>query len=416
MEKYLKNIKIYKVYKMFSYDLLFFQSIYMLYFTIVKHFSVSDVIYVGAVFSLFSFIWQMPANYFIEKFGLKKSIIFGNILICLEIIGYLFVKTSLQYGILEMICSFGWALKSIAEADLLYSSMKVVKKEKEFATVEGKALSRYYFYDAITAILSGFLFIINGYLPMILCLIHITISLLISFKFTDLKNESEDKVTLKDVAKQFLDIIHIKRSKSILIFTLIFAGIVAVSRKLYNAILIDLEIPEQYISIILCFATISIGIGSKFFYRIEKVTRKKTLKIFSIIYILALLGIGVIGIIHKVNVLTIMIYLILLLFIGITYGGYSVGIKKYVLNFTTSKVRTKMTTLYYFFRYVGQSIFLFISAKILEHFNEGLSTVIFGIFAAICLILILNYMKGKFGLNPEEYNKEEIYGIEITKK
>lgn len=88
---YKNNIKLYKKYKMFSYDLLFYNAISVLYFTITKGLSMSEVMYATAAFSLFAFMWQIPSNFFIEKLGIKKSVVFGNILVVLDTFAYIIV-------------------------------------------------------------------------------------------------------------------------------------------------------------------------------------------------------------------------------------------------------------------------------------------------------------------------------------
>ena len=73
MEKlkgYYNNINLYKKYKMFSYDLLFYNAVSVLFFTITKGFSMAEVMYMTAAFSLFAFIWQIPSNFLIEKLAL----------------------------------------------------------------------------------------------------------------------------------------------------------------------------------------------------------------------------------------------------------------------------------------------------------------------------------------------------------
>ena len=67
------NVKIYKKYKMFAYDFLFYYAIQVMFFTEVKGFSMSQVMYITAFYSLFTFFWQIPANFISEKLGLKKT-------------------------------------------------------------------------------------------------------------------------------------------------------------------------------------------------------------------------------------------------------------------------------------------------------------------------------------------------------
>ena len=68
-------------------------------------------------------------------------------------------------------------IKGIVETNLLYDSLpKDGKRGQRFSKIDGKGLAWYYYADAITSIASGFLYVINGYLPFILCLICCLIS------------------------------------------------------------------------------------------------------------------------------------------------------------------------------------------------------------------------------------------------
>lgn len=413
---YKNNINLYKKYKMFSYDWLFFSAISVLYYTVTKGLSMAEVMYVTAAFSLFAFIWQMPSNFIIEKLGLRKSTILGNILVCIEVFMYIFAPNMYVFMIADFIGSLGWAIKGITEGSILYVSLKKLGRKDEFSKIEGKSNSKYYYYDAISAALSGFLFLINNYIPMILCFLNTVVSTVLSFKFTEVENENdEEKVTMKDITKQFIDILYSKRSKSLFIFAFIFAGIVGASQKLYNSILIDLKLPEQYITIVLSIVTIFTGIGAKYSYKVQNMSKNKTLTLFTIIYIISMFFIGLIGLVNKLNLFTLSTYMLLLTCMCFIQGSYRVALKKYILNFTNHTVRTKVTALYYLFEYIGKVVLIFLCGLLLEVFNNSISTILFTIVVAILCYLCIKYMKGKLGLEPEEYDKSEIYDYVVKK-
>ena len=413
---YEKNIKLYKVYKMFSYDLIFYYSIYILFYTITKKLTMSEVMYISASYSFFAFIWQIPVNYIIEKIGLKKVLIIGRVLVVIDMIGYIVSNSMFEFMFFDIFGALGWGMCGVAESSILYSSLKKIGKKDEFSKLEGKSLSLYYYYDAITALLSGFLFVFNNYLPMILCIFNVVIGLVVACYFVDIKNEDEGKVfSFKDETKQFFEILHLKRSKSILLFTLIFAGIIAVGKKMYNSILIDLQVEEQYIAVILSFVTMFVGLGSKYTYKFENYAKNKTLTIYCIVYIISIIFIGFIGLTNELDLFTLSMYMIFLILICMVTGSYTVAIKKYVFNFTTHEVRTKVTSLYYFFKYFGEVIFLIISGIILENNTNSISTIIFGILAGIVCFICLYYMKDKIGLNAKDYDEKEVYMNENKK-
>lgn len=414
---YEKNIKVYKKYKMFSYDFLFYFAVSVMYFTQIKGFTTSQVMYITAFYTFFSFIWQVTANFLVEKIGLKKSIVFGNFLVCFTSFSYIVAPSFYLVIVGEFFGSLGFTLKSLAEGTLCYSSLKRIGKRESFSKVEGIANSKYYYYDAISSVLAGYLFIIDGYIPIILCFVNSVISLMISLNFKDIKlNENENlenKFNFKEFKCQLLTILKSKRSKSIFLYAFFFMGIISVTGNLYKLLLIDLGIQTQYITMIVCLFTVLVGFGAKFVFALEKRTKNKTLMSFAYMYIFALAIISITCKNFKLSIGVLIIVMLSLSILGFVQGAYRVAIKKYVLNFTNSGIRTKITSLYYMAENLGSSLMLFISGKALDYMPTYNFSLIFTIFSFITMGLILVYMKGKIGLKPEEYKSSEINNTKL---
>ena len=68
------NAKLYPIYKMFSWDLLFFYSIEFLFYTMTKGITASQLLIVDAFYILFEIICQIPAVAICDLFGRKKAL------------------------------------------------------------------------------------------------------------------------------------------------------------------------------------------------------------------------------------------------------------------------------------------------------------------------------------------------------
>ena len=247
---------------MFAYDFLFYYAISVVYFTTMKNFSTSQVMYMTAFYTFSVFFWQITANIIIEKIGIKKSISLGNLLVCITSLSYL-ISPNFELILLgDFFGALGFTLKSLAEGTLCYSSLKNLGKKSEFTKIEGKSNSKYYYYDAVASFLSGFLFLINGYLPIILCFLNSIISFFISLKFQNVKssykayNTKKDNFKIKDMIKQFKIIAKGKRSRSIFLYSFFFMGIISVTGNLYKLMLMEFGIETQYLTMIVCLFTI----------------------------------------------------------------------------------------------------------------------------------------------------------------
>ena len=404
------NVAIYKKYKLFSYDLLFYYAIEVLFFTIVKKFSVADIMYLSSIYTISGFFWQLIGGNIVEKLGLKKSIVSGNIFVVFSIFLYIISNTFYMYAIANFFLALGYSLKSLSEGSLLYTSLKKLDRRKEFAKIEGISNAKYYYFDAISSVLSGFLFVVNGYLPFILSFVCALISLIISFKFKDLKEEKdyEESLSLKETLRATKEVVSSKRSKAILIFAFAFWGMISVVNTLYKAIVLDIGIKEEYSTIIVAIVTIFVGLGARCANGIEKRLKNKTLTMFVYFFFISSIMLGILGIYSKLNLTTLSFILISLCIIGIVQGAYRVAIKKYVLSFTNHNIRIKITSAYYVFENLGKSITLFVSGLMLEIMNNSVTCLVFSLLSFVIMILVLNYLKGKLGLKPEEYSKRDI--------
>ena len=73
------NARLYPIYKMVSWDLLFYYSIIYLFLTQAKHFTASQVLLGEAVFTASCLIIQIPIGLLVDRAGKKNSLIFANI-------------------------------------------------------------------------------------------------------------------------------------------------------------------------------------------------------------------------------------------------------------------------------------------------------------------------------------------------
>ena len=74
-----KNAKLFPIYKMFSWDLLFFYSIEFLFYTIAKKLTASEILMINGALLFFKIFMQIPAIIIADRIGKKKSIVLGNI-------------------------------------------------------------------------------------------------------------------------------------------------------------------------------------------------------------------------------------------------------------------------------------------------------------------------------------------------
>ena len=150
-----RNIALYKKYKLFSYDLIFYYAVEVLFYTVVKGFSLSELMYLSSIYAFSAFVWQLFGSFIVDKIGIKKSIITGNILVTINMFLFIVSTEFWMFAFANCFMSLGFALKSLTESNLLYGSLKKIGKRESFSKVEGKSVSRFYIIDAIASIISN---------------------------------------------------------------------------------------------------------------------------------------------------------------------------------------------------------------------------------------------------------------------
>lgn len=105
--------------------------------------------------------------------------------------------------------------------------------------------------------------------------------------------------------------------------------------------------------------------------------------------------------------------LIMFLIQYITKGPANTLIKRYLNNFTTSSLRDKITSSYNLIESIARATISLIASIILRITNVSGALLVIGCLITIVFVLLLDKMRGKVGLKPEEYNKKEIEFLEL---
>lgn len=414
------NVKLFPIYKLFSYDVLFYYAISILYLTGSKGFSLSQVALISSVYSIASILSQIPASIVADKIGLKNSMIIGNIFCMIWSLFYLVVPAFELILVAELFCGFGFALKGVSESPFLYSTLKKSSRTSEFAKIESKGSSLYFVCEAIASVVAGYLYFINAHLPMIFACICFLIATILAFYMKPIKiKESEKQTTKEKFAEMFNGFKFIFKSKrlhALFIFACVFFGILSLSNLYIKTYLNDINVSSTLFGYIFAAASVASAIGSSVQDKIEKQHRNKTLSAISITYILSFILIGLFSIIFKEYNSLLILGIIVFLLQSLLKGAYRIIIKEYVSRYTTSSIRSKLMSIYYLAESFGSAILLFVASKTIDLVPIGFNYCIFGFALFIIMILILNYMNSRVGLEPSKYGKNDRMDLQEENK
>lgn len=413
METNDKNLKMYPRYRRLARDFLFFYTINVLFLTQVKKIDMSAIVLVDTFYALFVVILQIPISMIIDKVGRKKGIIIGNI--CNVIYLILVINSSNLFHLIcaEIMSASGFSFKDIAETALLNESIELSKNEKSkmFAHIQGKAVSGYYILSAISMVVSGFIYGINPYYPMILSLIIVIITLLMSTRFYEPvivnkdDNKNEEQVSFKE---SVLFAFKSKRCRSILLFGGVFYGVISVLATYEISLIEELNVSTGLIGILFAVLNIVSAISSNAQNRVHTMFRNKTLMFLAISLSVACILSGIVAKLNTSIYIVLGLITVLYLLKYWIVGVYSVLISKYLSNFTNEKIDTRLFAIYSFVTSVISVIFGIIASNFVSRMSTADSMILFGSMILVIFIIVLIYIRNKFGLKPEEYSEYEL--------
>ena len=413
-----RNMRLYPIYRMLSWDLLFYYSINFIFCTQVKGFSASDVLLGEALYPVFKIVTQLPLTVLVEKIGKRNSLILANSINVFSILSCIIASNFGFIVLAQLLLAVAFNIKGMVETNLLYDSLpKDAKRGQKFSKIDGKGLSWYYYADAITSIASGFLYIINGYLPLILCLICCLISTVLSFKFSDVKEPKQEKTDiklyLKDLKQSFKYMMQSERLKYLFIFGASFAALLGVLISLRSGIFEQIGVPEQYFGVVFASLGIISGITAKNQNRIHNKFTNKTLAVISIPTTISCIVVGfcVLGNFGFKVTLVILIALFLIQFMS--KGAFYTLIKRYLNNFTNSELRSKITSAYNLIESIARAGVALFASWLLKITTASNTMMVIGCILTITIVLLLDKMRSKVGLKPEEYSKKEIEFLDV---
>ena len=410
-----RNMKLFPTYKNLAWDYLFYYTIDFLFLTQVKNISVANVVLANSFKHLFGVFLQLPANIIVEFLGRKNSIILGNILNCLYMVMFMMTGNIFDLILAKFISCLAISIKEIAEPSLLNSSIPPSKyKSNIFAKLNGKGASRYYLLGAISKVIAGFLFGINGYIPLICSLIVLILVSIMSLFFIEpvKKHKSENKTDtvktqIKDIKEGFRFILKSERLKALILATAFIKAFLSIVADYRTSLLQEIGTQTYIITLVSAILSFSSSIASRKQEMINNKFKNKTITIMALTTSISILISGILGL--KAKELPVLTIIIILLFIlaKFAHGLFFTIMDRYFRNFTNKDIDTKIFATKNLIVNLVSSLIGIISSFLLDKMSTAYCMIISGIVFTIIYILIGIYMKTRVGLKPEEYSKQE---------
>ncbi len=409
------NRRIFPLYKGLGWDPLFYSAIIFLFLTEVKGIAPAKVMYAESIYSLFLLLLQIPASILIERVGSRKALILGTTFATIQIVMMIFIDNFAFLIIAYFMCAFGNSIKDIARNTLLYESTKPCKGKNSFGNINAKGSSLSYALSATSSIITGFLFAINPYIPLILSSITSFLAVILAYRFEEIKTEEKKNITISETIrdmKQGLQFaIKSSRLKALFLFTSIFAGTLMMISTYEKSLLTDLQIAPQYFGIIFAVLTLVQCFSVNYQNKIHNTFKNRTLAFISIPIFLSFIIVGSIVNMNLNFSFTIIMVMLAYVIHHFFRGPYWILNDRYITNFTNSENRAKILSANNFIKHIGEIVIKFLGGILLEYYTTGTAYLIIGVIGLTVILLVLRYMHKRIGLRPEKYSTKDIgYG------
>ena len=386
VKKIEKSVKIYPLYTGMSTDLIFWAAISTLFLVNVKKFNAAQINSLEAISLLVCLVGYFGILKFIKTIGNLKTIKIGNLLLLISAIIITFFKS--YYGVLLgfILYKYAFLFKSV-DFVILKNNLKYLKQENKFFLYQTRGTLIYSIITLFIALISGYIFNINNYLPMYISIFFCILTcILVNFiKEVDVKKEKNEEVTNKANLTKSLIIL--------LLFSFIMYGLL-ISGQLNSKLIIQNDMTSflnakelvYYFSIIIFISRVFRVLSNILFTKIYNKIKKYMLFIingsFILSFSLILIGNYIKGEYMGISIMA--IGFIIILSIRDALENYC---RTIVLDNCSFNERDKVATYYYLARVIGTFLFSSIISLILLKFD--LRFVIFYLFITSLLVALI---------------------------
>lgn len=278
--------KIYPFLAGLSDDLMFWAAINTIFLTIVKGFNASRISMLVAIASFSSIIFERIMFRIIIKIGNLKSFRMGLVMFLLAAIIITFTKNLFIIAIGFIIYYLAYYFTNMGNV-ILKRNLKAINRENDFAKIQSKTSLIYATATMINSFVVGFLFNVNNYLPMIICILACVINLYFSkylYEYKEEKNIIEDNNKNNSKVNWSKVIILI-----ILVYGLLYAtveslqenGKIFIQYRMRDFISIDKT--SIYLTIIIAFSRVARVMSNLLFNKIHHMLKSKLIILLNIL-------------------------------------------------------------------------------------------------------------------------------------
>ena len=190
--KLYRSIKIYPIFYGLTADLIFWIAINTLFLTTVKNLTPAQINSMEAIATGIGIIFQLFLVKIVRKIGNINSVKLGVTLLFLSVLLNTICTKYIGFLIAELLYTIGFVFKHMDNV-ILIKNLKYIDKSDDYIKYQTKGSMIYSLVTLIISLISGFLFNINPYIPMIICMTICFINILLTYFIYDVPIIKEEE-------------------------------------------------------------------------------------------------------------------------------------------------------------------------------------------------------------------------------
>lgn len=179
-QKLNRSIKMYPIFYGLTADVIFWIAINTLFLTTVKHLSASQINSLEAIGTAVGLLFQLFLIKIVRKIGNLNSVRLGTILLFLSVLLNTISTKYIGFLIAELCYVIGFVFKHMDNV-ILIKNLMYLNKSDDYLKYQTRGSTIYSFITLIISVISGFIFNVNPYIPMIICLLICFINIILTF-------------------------------------------------------------------------------------------------------------------------------------------------------------------------------------------------------------------------------------------
>lgn len=279
------NIIKYNLFKIFTKRV--YLPLIAIYLIDVGHVSLAQLGIIGSANAIINLLLEVPTGYFADRWGHKKSIVFGSFIMAISVLPYIFYPGFIG-GLIGSIGYFaGSAFTSGTMQAFMHETLMALGRDSEYSKIMGKAQSFGLVGNVILIALVPLSYQIDHRLPFIIGFICLLMTAVVAVTFVN----PPQRITLSEDRKNMFQVLGgLVRQASwlkMLVLFMIF-GVVSASfdqSGIYREVAFrSMNIPVVYFGFILALGSLLAAITGVYIHLLDKLSTKRFLY-FDILYL-----------------------------------------------------------------------------------------------------------------------------------